>query len=229
MDAFRLVSWNLAMLERSAQAPPGWGVEQTEAVVVERLLHADPDLVHFQELPGLVPYLPTHGMVTSNPESHQGHLATLVRRGIATDAVAASPFVVLVTIGDLTVANVHLAPGPGRPAAQLRHGQLAAVVAASPTEALLVLGDTNTRTDELDAIDELGLRSAPLPSPSWHGTRNRFRADGPRFTASFSRWFATDAVVVDEVAVWDTPIEVDGHRFHPSDHFAVAVTARVQH
>ncbi len=228
MDALRLVTWNLAMLERSDQAPPGWGVEHSEAAVVERLSAEPVDLVHFQELPGLVPYLPTHGMVTSTPQSHQGHLATLVRHGIETDAVAASPYVVLVTIGELTVANVHLAPGPGREAARRRHGQLAAVVAASPTDALVVVGDTNTRNDELDAVAELGLRSARLPSPSWQGTTNRFRVDGPRFTASFSRWLATDAVAVGDVAVWDSPLQVDDHRFHLSDHHAVAVTAALR-
>lgn len=214
------------MLERSDAAPPSWGIEHTEAAIVGRLLDLDPDLVFFQELPGLVPYLPTHGLASATPESHQGHLATLVRSGLRTDAIASSPFVVLVTLGDLTVANVHLAPGPGAEPTRRRLGQLQAIVEASPTDALVIVGDTNTRAAEVGAVEALGLHTVTPPEPTWDSRRNRFRSEGPRFTAHFTRWFATPDVVVDDVEVLSEPEVVEGRRFHLSDHHALALTVR---
>ena len=55
-------------------------MEQTEAAVRETILDLNPDVIVFQELPKLVPYIETHDMVRGNPETHSGHLGTLVRK-----------------------------------------------------------------------------------------------------------------------------------------------------
>ena len=99
------------------------------------------------------------------------------------------------------------------------------MVEASPTEALLVIGDTNTRVDELPAVEAAGLRAGRLPGPTWNSRRNRFRAGGAEFTAFFTRWIASPFLDVVEVAVGAEPIDVDGHRFHLSDHYRLTGTA----
>ncbi len=218
------VSWNMAMLERSQQAPLLWSMENSEAEVRSRLLGHGPDLVLFQELPGMVPFVETHSMVRANPTSHHGHLATLVRtplmslNPITTSVPGAA---VLVTFGELTVANVHLAPGRGGWEARL--DQLDSVMDACPTEALVVIGDTNARTDEEAAIAErYGLRGQLPPRPTWNSHANRFHLRSARFTSYFTRWFATEDVVVDNVEVWHRPIVHGDHRFFVSDHFAIS-------
>jgi endonuclease/exonuclease/phosphatase family metal-dependent hydrolase len=135
---------------------------------------------------------------------------------------------VLTTFDDLavTVANVHLAPGPGPDATSVRLEQLAAVVEASPTDALLVVGDTNTRLDETSAIADAGLLGDRPPQPTWNSRRNRFRADGHDHVAYYTRWFATDDLRVDQVEVWDEPIWSDGRTFHLSDHYALTLRVR---
>jgi len=225
------LTWNLALLERSAEAPPAWDQAASEAAVRDRVLALAPDVVLLQELPGLVPYVETHDMIRANPRSHSGHLATLVTH----ELMAAGPAhrvvpgcAILTTFPGtgagpaLTVANVHLASGPGAAATAERLAQLADVVEASPTEALLVVGDTNTRAAEMAAVEAAGLVTVRPPRATWDSRRNRFRAGGAEFTAHFTRWFASPAVTVSEVAVWHQPLVVDGHRFHLSDHFALS-------
>ncbi len=225
------LSWNLALLERSAEAPLAWDQAATEAAVRDRVLAVAPDVVLLQELPGLVPYIETHDMIRANPRTHSGHLATLVthelmateptHRGVAGCAVLTT-FTGAGTGPALTVANVHLTPGPGAAATGQRLAQLADVVEASPTEALLVVGDTNTRAAEMAAVEAAGLVTVRPPRATWDSRRNRFRAGGAEFTAHFTRWFASPAVTVSEVTVWHQPLVADGHRFHLSDHFALS-------
>lgn len=224
------LSWNLALLERSAEAPPAWDQAAAEAAVRDRVLAAAPDVVLFQELPGLVPWVETHDMIRANPRSHSGHLATLVTHELMAGEPAhrvVSGCAVLTTFSfaagpALTVANVHLASGPGATATAERLAQLADVVEASPTDALLIVGDTNTRAAEMAAVEGAGLVTVRPPRATWDSRRNRFRAGGAEFTAHFTRWFASPAVTVSEVAVWHQPLVVDGRRFHLSDHFALS-------
>jgi len=225
------LTWNLAMLARSAQAPPAWGQEHTEQEVRRVVLHTAPDLVLFQELPRLVPYVETHDMVKANPESHQGNLATLVSHDLIArlgqPAVATVPGCAVLTTfpfdGEaVTIANVHLAPGTGPGGASLRLDQLARIVEASPTATLAIIGDTNTRLDELDTIAEANLESPPPPRPTWNSRRNRFHRRGPEFTAYFTRAITSPGVEVADQRVVDEPIVVDRRRFHLSDHFALA-------
>lgn len=218
-------TWNLAMLERSAEAPGSWDIHQTEAAVRDAVLAVDPDVVLFQELPGLVPFIETHDMIKANPRSHNGNLATLVhhrRMSPAPGFTTVAGCALLTTWVDpaLTIANVHLAPGPG--AASERLDQLAQVVEASPTEHLLIVGDTNTRVNELEALREAGLHTEHPPRPTWDSRRNRFRTDMPEFSAYFTRWIASPDVHVNGLQVHTEPLEMDGHHFHLSDHFAMS-------
>jgi endonuclease/exonuclease/phosphatase family metal-dependent hydrolase len=220
----RFLSWNLALMERSAEAPPWWQLHDTEAAIRDEVLVTQPDVVHYQELPGLVPFVETHGMVPANPRSHSGYLATLVGHDLLANGpqVTTVPGCAILTTfagPEVTVANVHLAPGPA--AAGQRLAQLAAVVEASPTESLVVIGDTNTRVDEIAAITDAGLRAPRPPQPTWDSRRNRYRDDGPAFTASFTRLFASPGVEVSGVEVRRSGIEAGGRRFHLSDHFAL--------
>lgn len=218
------LSWNLAMLETSAQAPLSWEVFDTEAAIRDRVLAAPPDVLLFQELPGMVPFVETHDMIRANPRSHHGNLATLVSHELmATEPTfhVVPGCAVLTTFAEpaITVANVHLAPGRGGAAERL--DQLARVVEASPTEALLIVGDTNTRVDEVEALVDAGLHSVKPPRPTWDSRRNHFRDDMAEFSAYFTRWFASPAVTVREVQVDHEPVERLGKRFHLSDHFAL--------
>lgn len=226
--ALTFLTWNLALLERSAQAPPDWDPNETEAAVRALVLEAAPDVVLFQELPGLVPFVETHDMIRANPRSHSGNLATLVRHELlepepAVRVIAGSALLVTLPDRDLTIANVHLAPGRGSAATRL--DQLAAVVEAAPAQHLLIAGDTNTRVDEIPAIEDAGLHSAHPPEPTWDSSRNRFRDEAPEFTAYFTRWIASPEVTVNEVVVWSDPHESRARRFHLSDHYALSGTA----
>ncbi|MEM7285724.1 MAG: endonuclease/exonuclease/phosphatase family protein [Actinomycetota bacterium] len=229
-SSLTFLSWNLALLEISAQAPVSWQTHHTEEAIRRTILELGPDVVAFQELPAMVPYVESHDMVRANPRSHSGHLATLITH----ELMAAEPFVttvpgtaVLTTIAEpaITVANVHLIPGRG--AGSERLAQLAAVVEASPTEAVLIVGDTNTRVEEVEAITTAGFHSTKPPRATWNSRRNRFRPDGAQFSAYFTRWFAGPGVTVSDVRVLDRPEEVDGATFHLSDHFAIAGTVEV--
>ena len=237
-DRLTFLTWNLAMLARSAEAPPAWGQEHTEFAVRQQVLDVEPDLVLFQELPRIVPYIDTHDMIKANPESHQGNLATLVSHDLLArcgqpDVRVVPSCAVLITLSlkdrkssadadeRITIANVHLAPGPGPEAAAERLAQLADVVEASPTPHLVVIGDTNTRVAELDALAVGGLSAPRPPKATWNSKRNRFNTTGPEFTAYFTRVFVTDQLRVTKQKVVDSPTEADGHRFHLSDHFAL--------
>jgi len=228
VNRLTFLTWNMALMKRSSQAPPNWSVDQTEASFREQVLNLAPDLVLLQELPRMVPFVETHGMVRANPESHSGNLATLVRH----ELLATEPTVttvagcgILTTFHQmLTVANVHLAPGPGKRAEAERLEQFAEIVESSPTEAIVIVGDTNTRVGEVSTLEAADLHGEQPPSPTWDSRRNRFD-EGPNhheFHAYFTRWFASPGVSVSDVQVLDDPLENDGHRFHLSDHFAMS-------
>lgn len=222
------VSWNLAMLERAPDAPTDWEQDHTMAEVRDIMLELSPDIILYQELPGVVPFVETHDMLRANPMSHSGNLATLVGNHLADETidVAVVPgCAILATFveRDLTVANVHLAPGAV--SADLRLEQLQAVVEASPTSDLLVAGDTNTRMAEEPHIAALGLSGHRPPEPTWNGHQNRFRGPEGEFIAFFSRHFATKDVRVEDVKVLsDRAVEVAGRSFHLSDHFGFGGT-----
>lgn len=220
------LSWNLAMLERSQEAPPVWGQEHTQAEVRRVVLDVSPDIVLFQELPGIVPYVETHDMVRSNPMSHSGNLATLVGHDLMEEqlTVTTVPGVAVLTTfveRDVTVANVHLAPG--RSGASDRIEQLRAVVETAPTNDVAVIGDTNTRTGEEAAIGGLGLQGARPPQPTWDSRRNRFRGESSEFVAYFTRFFVHGGLRIDQLSVLtDGVIGLDGRAFQVSDHFALS-------
>ncbi len=215
------------MFERSADAPTYWGQSDVEAAVRETVLDVEPDVVTFQELPGLVPYVETHDMVRSNPRSHSGNLATLVSHALMDPepgSIGLTRTGILTTFAahDLTIANVHLAPGRG--SADMRRRQLEAVLDTSPTERLVVVGDTNTRVDEEPAFTELGFAAPRPPGPTWDGHRNRFRGESGRFRAYFTRAFTAGSLRIAGQRVLDEPREVDGQQFHVSDHFPLLLT-----
>jgi endonuclease/exonuclease/phosphatase family metal-dependent hydrolase len=220
-----VLTWNVALLERSAFAPNRWGQENSQHAIRETVLEVGADVVLFQEVPGLVPYVETHDMVRTNPMTHSGNLATLLGNDlldeqIMVSTVAATAILVTFVERDLTVANVHLAPGSGGAATRLE--QLEAVIDASPTNDLVIAGDTNTRVAEEADIAALGLHGPRPPSPTWDGRRNRFRASPTRFNAYFTRWFARGEVTVTDVTVIEGLVETDGTSFHLSDHFALS-------
>ncbi len=217
------------MLARSREAPHTWTQDHVEAEVRARLLDWSPDVVLLQELPGIVPYVETHDMIRANPRSHSGNLATLVGHHLMDEAITWSVVEgcgLLVTLADreLTVANVHLAPGSG--AAGIRLGQLGAIVEESPTDDLLILGDTNTRRAEEVAIGAIGLDAPRPPGPTWDGRRNRFNGAEGDFVAYFTRALAAGSVDIGQQTIRPGSVEADGHRFHLSDHFALEVEVR---
>lgn len=218
------LTWNLAMLERSAQAPIHWESSATEAVVRDVVLDLAPDVVCYQELPGLVPFVETHSMIPANPRTHSGNLATLIRNELATGELQVATVdqsAILTTFVDLdlTIANVHLPAGPGAGPERLMH--LSKVIEASPTRPLVIVGDTNMRLEEAERFLSLGFRGEKPPHPTWDSHRNRFRDDMPEFRAYFTRWFASPGVDVDDVVVHREPTEHDDKRFFVSDHYAL--------
>ncbi|MEL6982948.1 MAG: endonuclease/exonuclease/phosphatase family protein [Actinomycetota bacterium] len=221
------LSWNLAMLARSQEAPSSWTQEHVEAEVRTLLLDWSPDVVLLQELPGIVPYVETHDMIRANPRSHSGNLAVLVGHHLLDEDVSWSVVegcAVLTTWPDrdLTIANVHLAPGSAGTAQRL--AQLQAIVEASPTDDLVILGDTNTRAAEQVAIEAMGLRAPRPPRPTWDGRRNPFNGPGGEFIAYFTRGYTAGSIGIVDQVVRTGGITVDGHSFHLSDHFALEVT-----
>ena len=218
------LSWNLALLERPAPAPFFWETSNTEAVVREQVLKVEPDVVLFQELPGLVPFVETHSMVPANPKSHSGNLATLVSNKLATTELAIATVggcAILTTFVDLdlTIANVHLPSGKGGEADRLMY--MAKVIEASPTLPLLIVGDTNMRVAEADALLKLGFSGDTPPHATWDSRRNNFRADAYEFHAYFTRWFASPGVTVSDVFVHRDPVKHDDTTFFVSDHYAL--------
>jgi len=219
------LSWNLAMLERSASAPPYWDAGATEAVVRDEVLLLEPDVVLYQELPGQVPFVETHSMVPANPRSHSGHLATLVNQELATTEITLKSVercAILTTFVDLgiTIANVHLVPGKG--AGPDRLMQITQIIDASPTKPLLIVGDTNMRIVEAEPLIDLGFSGEKPPHMTWDSRRNRFRRDMPEFGAYFTRWFASPGVTVTDVEVHRQPVEHNNYSFFVSDHYAMS-------
>ena len=90
----------------------------------------------------------------------------------------------------------------------------------------LIAGDTNTRVAEEAPLAEAALVGTRPPHATWDSKRNGFRSDAPRFTAHFTRWFASPGVTVSRVTVDREPVESEGHRFHLSDHFPLSGTVR---
>jgi endonuclease/exonuclease/phosphatase family metal-dependent hydrolase len=226
VEQLRFLSWNLAMMESSAQAPPDWDQTETEAAIRNVVLGVQPDVICYQELPGLVPFVETHRMFPTTPESHSGNLAMLVTPRMYESrprVQVVGDYAILATFDDwLTVANVHLVSG--RAGAGRRRQQLDRVSAASPTDELLIVGDMNMRVAEVGEVD--GLNSPNPPSPTWDSRANRFREDSPKFTAYFTRWFSTSGLEVEDIAVLRDPVRERGATFHLSDHYAMSGIVR---
>ena len=218
------LTWNLALLGRPAFAPQYWELCDTEEVVREQVLAKTPDIVHFQELPGLVPYVETHGMIQANPRSHSGNLATLISHELLETEishVAVEGFALLTTFHsfDLTVANVHLAPG--KFSGDQRMSQISKIVAASPTDYLAIIGDTNTRSEEIDVITAAGLVAPKPPVPTWNSYKNRFHVDAPRFKTYFTRCFTHPNIRTEKLQVLEGHVIRNDKQFYVSDHFAL--------
>lgn len=213
------------MLERPAAAPLDWEQEHTQAEVRDVILDRSPDVVAFQELPGVVPFVETHDMVKANPMTHSGNLATLIgndliEEGDPTALVVPGCALLTVLFDAVTVANVHLAPGPGQGA--IRKDQLEQIVDAAPTDAVLIIGDTNTRLDEEPELAALGLGGPRPPKPTWDSKQNRFRTSGPGFVAFFTRCFTAGDLTVSDLVVLSSPTtDVGTGPFHVSDHYAL--------
>lgn len=212
------------MMNRAALAPQYWELCDTEEIVREQVLAKKPDVVHFQELPGLVPYVETHGMVPANPQSHSGNLATLVSHeliesGISHQTIEGFALLTNFHSYNLTIANVHLAPG--KSASHIRKSQISKIVAASHTEHLAIIGDTNTRSSEIETIEAAGLTAPKLSAPTWNSYKNRFHATTPRFRAYFTRCFTHPNITTQEMQVLEGHVIRNGKEFFVSDHFAL--------
>ena len=212
------------MMGRAALAPQYWELCDTEEVVREQVLAKKPDIVHFQELPGLVPFVETHGMVPANPQSHSGNLATLVSHeliesGISHETIEGFALLTNFHTLNLTVANVHLAPG--KSASHIRKSQISKIVGASHTEHLAIVGDTNTRSSEIEAIEAAGLRAPKPPVPTWNSYRNRFHSSSPKFQTNFTRSFTHPDIATEELQVLEGCVARQGKKFFISEHFAL--------
>ena len=230
MSSLTFLSWNLAMLERSEFAPAGWRLDQSEAAVRNFVLQADTDLVLFQELPGLIPYIDTHDMAPANAKGQLGDIATLARRALMPDITASRvKYAVLTHVQsmDLTIANIHLPSGNGGDEDRLK--ALESIQAACPTKHLAIIGDSNTRTKEEPNIAKLGLMGERPPAPTWDGHKSKYRRDDHNFSAYFTRGFHSKGVTIDEVKVWSTPVQDGDHAFHLSDHFALSGRITINH
>ena len=212
------------MLGRPSQAPQHWELCDTEEIIREQIVELAPDIVLFQELPGLVPYIETHSMVRSNPQSHSGHLAFLISHQHSESSVSYKTlegFALLVTfegIG-LTIANVHLAPGKSNKS--LRVSQIASVIESSPTENIAIIGDTNTRKAEISQFQNSGLHVPELPKPTWDSYKNQFHEDSPSFKASFTRCITHPDIRISDLQVLEGKVIRNEKAFHVSDHFAL--------
>lgn len=223
-SSLTFLTWNLAMLARSAAAPHSWTRDHGEAAVREQVLEIGPDLVLFQELPKMVPFVETHDLIRAYVETHQGIVVCLashqlLSRGTPEVTTVPGCAVMLTFASGLTVANVHLAPGRGGKAERL--DQLARIIEASPTPTMAIIGDTNTRVDEMETLADAGLHAPKPPQATWNSKVNRFNDGGPTFTAYFTRALTTKGVDLGQQQVLRQPIEHDGARFHLSDHYAL--------
>ena len=218
------------MMNASAEAPTGWRIDESEALVRQRILDQKIDVVCFQELPAMVPYIETHELAPANTISHSGTIATIVHKNIFDDMVcrAIGRFAVFCVFPklSLSIANVHLESGPG--GAEKRFQQLKTLVDVCPTEGLLIVGDTNTRVAEEPKLTSIGLTGQRPPSPTWDSRRNRYSPERPNaFSAYFTRYFHNAAVTVSGVQVFDRPLKRKGSSFFLSDHFALSGTVVV--
>ena len=230
--SLRFLSWNLNMMKTSAEAPKGWRIDQTEALIRQRILEEDIDIVCFQELPGMVPFVETHELAPANTISHNGTIATIVRKelteGMVCRAIGRFSVACVFPKLSLTVANVHLESTRG--GAGQRLVQLRTLANVCPTDSLLIVGDTNTRVAEEAAIAETGLQGKRPPAPTWDSRQNQHsdRADSKGFTCYFTRYFHNDQLTVENVKVYDQPISFDDTEFFLSDHFAISGVATVK-
>ena len=233
MADLTLVSWNVAMLERSAQAPGSIGRSHIEDAIRRFTLDLEPDIVCWQELPNQVPFVETLDLMQATTQSHSGRLATLIAKESpiarceptvkAIDGVGLlSTFPELDGRPAFSVGNVHLEPGKG--AVGERLAQLGQVVEASPTERILIVGDTNMRVADVEFVTSAGFTAPKPPRPTWNSKKNRFRTDGYEFSAYFTRVFASPGIELGPMTVHDKPETVDGTRFYWSDHFALSTT-----
>ena len=149
-QSIRFLSWNLNMMNTSAEAPSNWRIDQTESLIRQRVLEENSDVVCFQELPAMVPFIETHELAPANTISHSGTIATIVRKelfeGMVCRPVGRFAVVCVFPKLSLTVANVHLEST--RNGAEQRLVQLRTLLNVCPTDSLLIVGDTNTRVAE---------------------------------------------------------------------------------
>ena len=236
MTNVKLVSWNLAMLERSEQAPASLPHFEIEEAIRNFTLELAPDVVCWQELPNQVPFVETLDLLQATTQSHSGRLATLVAKEstVATpppEVEAIDSVGVLATFAgtsdrpSFTIGNVHLEPGRGGEGRRLE--QLGQIVSASPTERILIVGDTNMRIADVEFVTRAGFATPKPPKPTWNSKKNRFRSEGHGFTAYFTRMFASPGITVSDMVVHDKPTVIDGARFYWSDHFALSATVTV--
>lgn len=229
------LSWNLALLERSAEAPSSVQQFHIEDAIRTTILALEPDIVCFQELPNMVPFVETLDLLQATTRSHSGRMATLVWRDTAgkdnPEIVAVDGIGLLTTFPEregrpaFTIANVHLEPGAGGTGRRLE--QLSTLVSESPTERLLVLGDTNTRIADVEHIEAAGFIAPKPPSSTWNSRKNQFRHGGAEFTAYFTRAFASPGIEISDQVVHDSPAQMDGSTFYWSDHFALSGIVQV--
>ena len=230
--SIRFLSWNLNMMNTSKEAPSGWRVDQTEALIRQRVLEEDIDVVCFQELPAMVPFVEAHRLAPANTISHSGTIATIVKKelfeGMVCRAVGRFAVVCVFPKISLSIANVHLESTRGGAGQRLM--QLRTLFNICPTDSLLIVGDTNTRIAEEAAIFETGLLGKRPPAPTWDSRRNRHssKASAKAYTCYFSRYFHNDAVAVENVNVHNRPLNFEGTEFFLSDHFAISGMARVR-
>lgn len=225
MASFTFLTWNLAMMERSDFAPPGWRMDQTEAALRQTILESDPDFVLFQELPGLVPYIDTHDMVPANARGQSGDIATLARRNLMPDIEASrsqNAVIARLKSVDVDVVNVHLPSSAGGDFDRL--SRLKSLKGESRAAHQVIIGDTNTRTKEEKEIGGLGLTGERPPEPTWNGREGRFRRDARGYTSYFTRVFHSSGVRLSGQKVWTAPVEAGAQTFHISDHFALSGT-----
>jgi len=230
--SIRFLSWNLNMMNTSKEAPSGWRVDQTEALIRQRVLQEDIDVVCFQELPAMVPFVETHELAPANTVSHNGTIATIVKKelfeGMVCRAVGRFAVVCVFPKLSLSIANVHLESTRG--GAGQRLTQLRTLLNVCPTDSLLIVGDTNTRIAEETAIFEAGFQGKRPPTPTWDSRRNPHsgKNGSKAFACYFTRYFHNNAVAVENVKVYNRPLNFDGAEFFLSDHFAISGTARIR-
>lgn len=216
-------------MEPSAQAPPHWRLDLTEAKVRELVLELKPDFVFFQELPGLVPYVETHDLVPANTISHSGNIATIAKKELMEDleSKTVGRFGVQTTIksADLSLVNVHLEPG--RTGDDTRNRQISEIMEGCSASGLVIAGDTNMRVAEEDALKEMGIVGERPPVATWNSRINHYREGGREYTSYYTRYLHNDRVKIDQVKVYDKPFDQDGKKFFLSDHFALSGRIKV--